>query len=609
MALTKVTYAMIEGASVNVLDYGAKGDGSTDDTAAFTAALADGNVVFVPASDLPYIVDGVEMVTNSKLFSLGNATLKRKNNAVQTAMIKCDGIGNFAIAGLKLDGNKASQTVIGSGIYVADTTDATDFTFSLIENNNLVSHNGDGILIERSSSIRIIGNTSASNTYNGLKIEDTQTPVPTSPTSKNIIVSENEMAYNDGCGIQILGTISGTTSLGEIISQSNYVNGYFVVSDNSCHDNDLVGLCCQGTGFAVTGNVLENNGNSTSYGGALFNCGYSSFTGNTVVGNYYYGVDAGFACFSEISGNLIYSNGKGIGQAVGLNLGASNGVSVTGNKIGDNGGNSGGSYQILASGIDGSLTAWAPFTGYDLDIRANDIVINGVNPYYQGIRVVNGFAGVNVTENTFLDRTGGGTVMALYLPGDSTCVERNKVLNSSGSWQCSCASGGYTVLPDYGEVVEITGTATINNIFTTTQLYGRDKVCVINMTNNGSSYTSAPSVSLVGGGGTNATGVAALAANGKIYGVYITNYGSGYTPGASFSVGFSGGSGSGAAATAYVGCDNAVDRVVVLKFTGAAVVKNGVGNVYLNGSDFTGSGTNTLTLRGDNGNWYEVSRG
>lgn len=34
MGLTKVTYAMIEGSPINVLDFGAVGDGVTDDTAA-----------------------------------------------------------------------------------------------------------------------------------------------------------------------------------------------------------------------------------------------------------------------------------------------------------------------------------------------------------------------------------------------------------------------------------------------------------------------------------------------------------------------------------------------------------------------------------------------
>lgn len=48
MALTKATYSMIEGAVVNVLDYGAVGDGTTDDTAAITAALATGASVYFP---------------------------------------------------------------------------------------------------------------------------------------------------------------------------------------------------------------------------------------------------------------------------------------------------------------------------------------------------------------------------------------------------------------------------------------------------------------------------------------------------------------------------------------------------------------------------------
>lgn len=48
MALTKATYSMISGAPANVLDFGADPTGTTDSAAAFTAAFAVSNMVFVP---------------------------------------------------------------------------------------------------------------------------------------------------------------------------------------------------------------------------------------------------------------------------------------------------------------------------------------------------------------------------------------------------------------------------------------------------------------------------------------------------------------------------------------------------------------------------------
>lgn len=59
MSLTKVSYSMINGSPINVKDYGAVGDGLTDDTAAIQAAITDiialgGGQIYVPNPPVYY---------------------------------------------------------------------------------------------------------------------------------------------------------------------------------------------------------------------------------------------------------------------------------------------------------------------------------------------------------------------------------------------------------------------------------------------------------------------------------------------------------------------------------------------------------------------------
>jgi hypothetical protein len=81
MALTKVSYAMIDGAAVNVLDYGAIGDGVTDDTAAIQTAINTGLPVYLPAGQYKVTTT----ITNtSNLILFGDGSISVAGNDPQT---------------------------------------------------------------------------------------------------------------------------------------------------------------------------------------------------------------------------------------------------------------------------------------------------------------------------------------------------------------------------------------------------------------------------------------------------------------------------------------------------------------------------------------------
>lgn len=156
MALTKVSYSMIEGAVFNVQDYGATGDGVTNDQAACQAAidaaiLAGGGAVFFPAGT--YVLNSVassDTTPNGLLIPDTNGDFSTNNGI----MLFGEGIdtvlkaGNTAmcvvrnsrlyttIRDLKIDGGPKTQ-VIGLGIIPESTTQTTELvsnSFTLIDN-------------------------------------------------------------------------------------------------------------------------------------------------------------------------------------------------------------------------------------------------------------------------------------------------------------------------------------------------------------------------------------------------------------------------------------------------------------------------------------------
>jgi len=113
----------------DVRRYGAKGDGTTDDSQAFTDALASNEIVRVP--DGTWMVQGLSTTSRQLVYGDSKQAILKKNaNGTLLTM----GVLSI-IRDLKIDGDGANYT--GSNIVISagdNTTDPDDYGFQIIEN-------------------------------------------------------------------------------------------------------------------------------------------------------------------------------------------------------------------------------------------------------------------------------------------------------------------------------------------------------------------------------------------------------------------------------------------------------------------------------------------
>lgn len=109
MALTKVTFSMIEGACVNVLDYGAVGDGVANDATAIAAAVATGKNVYLPKGTYYYNSNTpTQLNTGQVVFGdgQGQTVIKSGTDAAGSFGILYASSKNYVgVHSLTLDGN------------------------------------------------------------------------------------------------------------------------------------------------------------------------------------------------------------------------------------------------------------------------------------------------------------------------------------------------------------------------------------------------------------------------------------------------------------------------------------------------------------------------
>ena len=332
--------------TVSIVDFGAVGNGTTDDTLAIQSAINTGKNVYVPQASVSYLVTGLTINTQSQtIYGDGGNSLFKLANGSNKSLVTVSA-SYVTLRNLGMDCNKANQSTIvdsfGSGVW---TTGVSNLTVS---NCNIFNPIRNGIASSFSNQNCLYENNKISNAgFTGIYNVNSSFPLSNSIITGNTIVSP----VQDGIGTP--GIQDCTISNNIIITP-----GVAAIALESYSTNTVIsGNTIKGTGLTDTSNGIQlNDGyNITVIGNSVNGCGYGTVSSGTntvtnsvsIIGNTYYQcgnndaaieIQGGFItsasylnCYNigaTVSGNSIYNSPN-----AGILVTAMSNVSVIGNSI------------------------------------------------------------------------------------------------------------------------------------------------------------------------------------------------------------------------------------------------------------------------------------
>jgi hypothetical protein len=292
MALTKVSYAMINGDPINVLDYGAVGDGLTDVTTAIQNAVNAGNSIYFP--DGSYLISSkITLKSNLELNFGGNAKLVLKSGVITEHVLYGTTLNNIRFNDMVIEGNglqgvTAVELVSCTNVWFQNCkiTKAGTIAINLTSCTNVNVNNCDlsnnyfyGIQDKLGTNNKFIGNRFYKNGDTGVATSTGGRGIVLWMTNSDII-SENSFIQNTEYGFRFYSQTgdAGTTY------NNNLVNNYF--EDNVKLDIIFTEESVNGYDFVYRNIVANNNIKRTvdpTLGASIQLCGSYNNVSNTHV--------------------------------------------------------------------------------------------------------------------------------------------------------------------------------------------------------------------------------------------------------------------------------------------------------------------------------------
>ena len=277
MALTKVSYSMIDAAPINVADYGATGDGSTDDTVAiqnaFNAVSAPGGtVVFEPGKT--YMIDGAYLPLQTifggvkpksgTVIQGNNATLRViTSSAIGYCVLNLNAINNVAVNDLNIEGDVGRHTgstgEFGHGLMVMGCD-------NVVLNNLFITLCwGDAVLF--SEYVHVNGNTNVD--VNNCEFVDCR--------RQGVSVVDLTNGTFTGCSFKNIGATAATSPAAGVDLEPDYPGA-------QASNIDFVGCTFNNNnshGF-IAGSSVNVVENIRLIGCSIYNNGASAITANSI---------------------------------------------------------------------------------------------------------------------------------------------------------------------------------------------------------------------------------------------------------------------------------------------------------------------------------------